>query len=165
MTRILFANSQDAFAAIEKLADTIWREHYIPIIGKPQVDYMLRKFQTAAAIAAQSAAGMRYYLLEDSGQPAGYFAFEKRGEALFLSKIYVLKSHRGRGLARAAMEHIRNQAGQWGCRQIALTVNKDNAASIRAYERMGFVKGEGTIKDIGEGFIMDDYRMVMNLSA
>ena len=164
MTQILFANSPEAYAAIEELADTIWREHYIPIIGKPQVDYMLRKFQTAGAIAGQSAAGMRYYLLEDRGQPAGYFAYEKQGEALFLSKIYVLKSHRGRGLARAAMEHIRNQAGVWGCRQIALTVNKDNLASIRAYERMGFEKGEGTVKDIGDGFIMDDYRMVLELS-
>lgn len=165
MSRILLANSPDAFAAIEQLADTIWREHYIPIIGKPQVDYMLRKFQTASAIASQSAAGMRYYLLEDRGQPAGYFAFERQGEALFLSKIYVLKSHRGRGLARAAMQYIRDQAITWGCRQIALTVNKDNTASIRAYERMGFVQGEGTVKDIGDGFIMDDYRMVMNLSA
>jgi len=164
MTQILFANSPEAYAAIEELADTIWREHYIPIIGKPQVDYMLRKFQTAGAIARQSAAGLCYYLLEDRGQPAGYFAYKKQGEELFLSKIYVLKSHRGRGLARAAMQHVRNQARDWDCRRIALTVNKDNSASIRAYERMGFEKGEGTVKDIGDGFIMDDYRMVLELS-
>ncbi|MBC2838472.1 GNAT family N-acetyltransferase [Robiginitalea sp. SC105] len=163
MIRIQEATSVKDFATIAGLADTIWREHYIPIIGKPQVDYMLEKFQSAAAIGAQSHSGSLYFLLLEDGEAAGYFAVENQGENLFLSKIYVLKSHRGRGLARAAMDRIRQLARQWGCQRIALTVNKDNTASIAAYQRMGFIKGEGTIKDIGDGFIMDDYRMTLDI--
>ena len=37
-------------AVIAALADEIWREHYTPIIGEAQVDYMLKKFQSAEQI-------------------------------------------------------------------------------------------------------------------
>lgn len=163
MIRLKPAASGEEFKTIARLADTIWREHYIPIIGKPQVDYMLSRFQTAEAMAEQARDGMRYYVISYFGKPAGYFAFEHLGDELFLSKIYVLKSHRGKGLARTAMEEIHRQAEDWGCRQIALTVNKHNKASIAAYQRLGFQLGKGTIKDIGDGFIMDDYRMTLEL--
>jgi GNAT superfamily N-acetyltransferase len=152
------------YLQIANLANTIWREHYIPIIGKPQVDYMLEKFQSAEAIKEQVRRGMSYFLLEIERKPCGYFAFEKRGDDLFLSKIYVLKSERGKGLGKAAMDYLRQAADRMKCKRISLTVNKDNSRSIAAYIKMGFLKGPGTIKDIGDGFIMDDYLMILNLA-
>lgn len=150
-------------AVIAELAETIWREHYTPIIGKPQVDYMLRHFQSAAAISDQMEAGMHYYLLEHEGRPAGYFAFEKQGDHLFLSKIYVLGNLRGKGLGKSAMAFISGEARQGCCQAITLTVNRHNSASIAAYERMGFRLQDAVIKDIGGGFVMDDYRMRLEL--
>ena len=103
--------------------------------------------------------GMQYFLLQYESRPAGYFAFEMQDDALFLSKIYVLSPLRGKGLGRSAMSYIADHAKQSGCRSVTLTVNKHNAASIAAYERMGFRKEEPVVKDIGGGFVMDDYRM------
>lgn len=163
MKPIRAAASAADYHKIATLANTIWREHYIPIIGKPQVDYMLDKFQSAEAIKEQIKQGMAYYLLEIQRKPCGYFAFEKRGDDLFLSKIYVLKSERGKGLGKAAMDYLRQAAARLKCRRISLTVNKDNIRSIAAYKRMGFLQGPGTIKDIGDGFIMDDYLMILDL--
>ncbi|WP_088340213.1 GNAT family N-acetyltransferase [Robiginitalea sediminis] len=163
MIQIEPAQDNVAFQTIARLADRIWREHYIPIIGKPQVDYMLEKYQSVPAIAAQVAGGMGYYLVRADGEPAGYLAFEKREGHLFLSKIYVAQEFRGKGLGRHAMDFVRARAAAWGCSHIALTVNKDNTESIRAYLRMGFEQGPGTITDIGDGFIMDDYLMTLTL--
>jgi ribosomal protein S18 acetylase RimI-like enzyme len=144
---------------IARLAHAIWREHYTPIIGSAQVEYMLERFQSAPAIETQIANGMEYYLILSGGQAVGYLAFEKRGEALFLSKIYLLEGFRGQGLGREAMEFITREALDRGCHTISLTVNKNNSRSIAAYEGMGFEKKEALVMDIGEGFVMDDYRM------
>ncbi|MDG1571258.1 GNAT family N-acetyltransferase [Robiginitalea sp. M366] len=165
MTDLKPATTPDDCKTLASLADRIWREHYIPIIGKPQVDYMLRTFQSEAAIARQISEGMAYYLIYSGHSPAGYFAFEKQGDDLFLSKIYVAREYRGKGLGKASMAYIREQARLQHCKRITLTVNKDNSDSINAYKRMGFYQEAATIKDIGEGFIMDDYLMVLDLET
>ena len=50
MIQIKLANLESDFKLIAQLADAIWREHYIPIIGKPQIDYMLDKYQSSKVI-------------------------------------------------------------------------------------------------------------------
>jgi hypothetical protein len=44
-----------------------------------------------------------------------------------------------------------------------LTVNRFNRQAIAAYERRGFQMMGTVVKDIGDGFVMDDYRMELNL--
>lgn len=162
MIRIQKARGEDS-KHLAGLANTIWREHYIPIIGKPQVDYMLTHFQSEKAIASQIQEGVHYFLLLWKDQPVGYYAFQPRDSECFLSKIYVLKEYRGMGLGRAAMEDLRFRAEKMDCNRITLTVNKDNKASIAAYKRLGFQLGPPSVKDIGGGFYMDDYLMALEL--
>ncbi len=160
MARFRKATVEKDFKAIAALADTIWKEHYTPIIGAAQVDYMLERFQSAGAIAGQVKGGMHYFLIREGSLPVGYLAFEIRGRELFLSKIYLLRSHRGLGLGRDAMAFISGKAREMGCTQIALTVNRHNHHSIEAYTKMGFRNAGPVVTDIGGGFVMDDYRMV-----
>jgi RimJ/RimL family protein N-acetyltransferase len=165
ITRFKEATDPIDFARIAQMADVIWREHYTPIIGKAQVDYMLERFQSAEAIARQVADGMAYYMIPESGEtPVGYLAIQKRGRELFLSKIYLLKEFRGRGLGKAAMEFITEKAHEFECDRIALTVNRNNHVSIQAYLKMGFENKGALVTEIGGGFIMDDYRMVSTLN-
>ena len=147
----------------EKLADIVWRAHYIPIVGKAQIDYMLEKFQSFAAMKQQIAEGYRYYLIYENNEAAGYFAIQERGRSLFLSKLYVLEDWRNRGLAKLALDFIEKEANTAGLEQIDLTVNKENTGSIAAYERMGFKNAGPIIADIGRGYVMDDYKMVKTL--
>ena len=53
MVKIKEANLDEDYQVIEELADIIWREHYISIVGQPQVDYMLDKFQSAKAQSSE----------------------------------------------------------------------------------------------------------------
>ena len=43
MTEITIAITATDYNIITQLADIIWREHYTPIIGVDQVEYMLKK--------------------------------------------------------------------------------------------------------------------------
>ena len=57
------------------------------------------------------------------------------------------------------MHFIEEQAKDLNCKIIYLTVNKYNTNSIMAYQKTGFVKTEELVIDIGNGYVMDDYRM------
>ena len=76
--------SENNLKMIETLANTIWHEHYTPIIGEEQVSYMLEKFQSVKAMFAQIEHGYHYFLISDKQKPVGYLSYEKRGEVLFL---------------------------------------------------------------------------------
>ncbi len=148
---------------VESLAREIWTGHYTPIIGKEQVDYMLDRFQSKHAISEQIKSGVLYFLMQEGHEAIGYIAVQPRGEELFLSKIYVKSSRRAQGYGKKAVLYAESVARQRGLRKIVLTVNKNNAGSIRAYEKMGFRNVEALIQDIGKGFVMDDYKMEKSL--
>ena len=163
MTTFIIAKDKKAFALIAKLARTIWKDHYTPIIGSDQVSYMLNKFQSAEAIADQVSRGYQYYLIFYNSKPAGYLAFEKQLAELFLSKIYVSKEMRGKGIGKAAMDFVEREAQYLECTKISLTVNKHNTGSIKAYEKLGFHNLGGIVQDIGNGFVMDDFLLIKQI--
>lgn len=163
MTTFIKARDEKAFALIASMARTIWKDHYTPIIGSDQVNYMLNKFQSAEAIGQQVAKGVQYYLIFYNSKPAGYLAFEKQLSELFLSKIYVNKDMRGKGIGKSAMDFAEREAKHLECTQISLTVNKHNTGSIKAYEKLGFHNLGGIVQDIGNGFVMDDFLLIKSL--
>lgn len=164
MIKLVPAYSTQQLQIIEKLANEIWNEHYTPIIGKAQVDYMLDKFQNTEAMSKQIDNKYKYYLINYNNTDVGYLAFKIENSDLFLSKIYILNNLRGKGLGKKAMEFVSNQAINSECKTITLTVNKYNSNSIKAYEKIGFINIEELVQDIGCGFVMDDYKMVKNLN-
>jgi ribosomal protein S18 acetylase RimI-like enzyme len=148
-----------AIAQIAALAAQIWPAHYQPIIGAAQVAYMLERFQSPAAIAAQIAQGMRYFLIERDQAVLGYLAWEPRGQLAFLSKLYVRATARRQGLARCAVEQVAAQARAEGLAAIELTVNRRNDVALAAYARLGFAPVGDEVQDIGGGYAMDDHRL------
>jgi len=102
MIHIKPAINYSDFKQIETLADTIWREHYIPIVGKLQIDYMLGKYQSAKAIKTQIENGFEYFVLHLDNTAVGYISIQAEQEVLFLSKIYVLKHYRRKKIATQA---------------------------------------------------------------
>ncbi|PHR69409.1 MAG: GNAT family N-acetyltransferase [Lutibacter sp.] len=159
MTTIVIANKNSDFKLITELASIIWKEHYTPIIGIEQVEYMLEKFQSVSAIKKQIEEGAKYFMISHEDSAVGYLSVSKKENSLFLSKIYILSSSRGKRIGKTAMQFIENLAKEKQCNSISLTVNKYNTNSIKAYEKMGFKNIEELIMDIGNGYVMDDYKM------
>jgi len=152
-------SDEDQIETIERLAVEIWSQHFIPIIGKAQVDYMLEKFQSKAAISEQIENGYLYFLFSDRNQNIGYMAVLPQAERLFLSKLYIVSSERGKGYGRKAIAFLEKLATENGARRISLTVNRHNSDTIKAYESLGFQNVGTVVQDIGGGFVMDDYQM------
>lgn len=146
---------------VAALAKTIWVDHYTPIIGAAQVAYMLDKFQSEDAIRQQINEGYHYSAAFVNGEPAGYCAtrYEPDHRRVFLSKLYVSRHFRQRGLASALLAHHINALGEKAADSVWLTVNRYNENSIAVYKRMGFVISNTLVSDIGNGYVMDDYRM------
>lgn len=162
---MLPVHSPEDIAAVERLAREIWQDHYLPIIGRRQVDYMLERFQSAKAIAEQIRAGQEYFLAREPGRDIGYLAIQPDmdGADMKISKIYVRKPARGLGVGKAMLAFAEDLCRQRGIVRLWLTVNRDNAGSIAWYERMGFRNTGPVVQDIGGGFVMDDFRFEKNL--
>ena len=164
---IVEVTSENEIAVVEELARRIWTEHYTPIIGKDQVEYMLDKFQSKAAISIQiKSEGYLYFLIEE-GKYIGYIGVQSKGRELFLSKIYIEASKRGKGFGKKAIQFLENLARRLSLEKISITVNKNNVKTIKAYGKMGFKNLGPVVHDIGNGFIMDDFKMekIVSLSA
>lgn len=156
---IVPVSTEKQIETVESLAREIWTEHYTPIIGRAQVEYMLDKIQSREAIARQIAEMYRYFLIRKDNCDIGYVAVQPREDELFLSKIYVLDQERGRGYGWEGFTFVEHIAKKEGFAVITLTVNKNNTNSIKTYKKWGFKKLFALVQDIGGGFIMDDYKM------
>ena len=163
MTHFARVQTREQIVDVVNLAREIWTDHYVPIIGQEQVDYMLARFQSEEAIVNQLADGYEYYTVSHNNMSVGYMAIVPKAGLLMISKIYVLKSGRGHGFGRSMMEFAEDLCRQRRISTLWLTVNKNNSHSLAWYRRMGFKNAGSTIQDVGSGFVMDDYRMEKTL--
>ncbi len=167
MVRIIRIESQEQIAEVAALAREIWRQHYTSIVGRPQIEYMLQRFQSINSIKEQTADRHEYYFIDYSNQHAGYFCIVPNEEesSLMLSKIYVHRNHRDKGLGSAAVDFIEELCRERGIERIWLTVNRRNKDAIGWYGKSGFENKGPHIQDIGSGFVMDDFRMVKTVKS
>lgn len=142
---------------LASLAYAIWHEYWTCLLSLEQIDYMVEIFQSEHAIKNQiENENYTYYFIVDDGEKAGYFGVSDKGKYLFLSKLYIKKEYRHKGIGTKAFEKIKELANN---KPIRLTVNKQNINSIKVYEKWGFKTIDAVVTDIGSGFVMDDYIM------
>lgn len=143
------------------LASEIWHEYWPCILTSEQIDYMVDKFQSENAIINQiENENYTYYFLKVDEKTAGYTGASDCKDYLFLSKLYIKKEFRHKGLGKKAFEEIK----KLGFNRIQLTVNKYNKNTIDAYLKYGFKIIDKAVTDIGNGFVMDDYIMEFTLT-
>ncbi len=146
---------------VSSMASEIWHEAYADMVDKDQTEYMLGKYLSPDSIMEQIYEGAVYEFIIENGEDAGFIAFKKDGDRLFLSKFYIKREYRGSGLASYSLRHIVDEARKMGLRSVYLTVNRNNIKAISAYEHWGFVAVNDMDTDIGDGFFMYDHMMEM----
>lgn len=150
-------------STLAEVADDIWHEYFTPIIGLQQVEYMVEKFQSVKGLTKQFDNGYQYYFTVYNGEIVGYFGVQLQQDSLFLSKLYLKKDFRGKGISSQMLTYIKNMALECGRSEIVLTVNKHNHNTIEVYKHFGFEITKEQKADIGNGFYMDDYIMCLML--
>ena len=143
---------------VAALANEIWHQHFVPIIGLDQVEYMVEKFQSYPAISRQiKEDGYEYFRIYLNDIFAGYTGVHAEADALFLSKLYIKEDCRGNHLATHTLKYLIQLCKERGLKKIWLTCNKYNANTLAVYDHLGFKITDEQVADIGNGFVMDDY--------
>ena len=140
------ATTDVALDKIAALANEIWHEHFVPIIGLDQVNYMVGKFQSYPALKDQVKEGYEYYRIFCGDAFAGYAGIRPEEDALFLSKLYLHKDYRGQHLSTKALEFL-----------------KYNSHTLDVYHHLGFSNVRSQVADIGNGYVMDDYILELEI--
>ena len=164
-TKLKPITTKEAVEELLPLVETIWREVFPPIIGDAQTEYMLQNYQSQDNIRSEIRSGVQYYFItEENTTYIGYLAFELREECLFISKMYLLRAARGKGLSSELFDWLEETALNHGKERLQLRVNRSNTRAIEVYLHKGFVITHTGISDIGGGFVMDDYYFEKHLS-
>ncbi|MBI1964833.1 MAG: GNAT family N-acetyltransferase [Betaproteobacteria bacterium] len=159
--RILPLEAADA-GPLAALAREIWYAHYPGIVGPAQIEYMLAQRYAPRLIRAELGRGDVWWdkLLvgDEMAGFASYFLGGVPGE-MKLDKLYVHPRHQRHGYGGMMVARACEVARGQGCSRLALAVNKNNRSAIAAYLKHGFRVADAVVKNIGGGFVMDDYIM------
>ncbi len=154
---MLPVETQTQIHTLSELANDIWHQHFVPIIGEAQVNYMLDKFLSPDALKEQLQTGYEYFLVFSDEKLAGFTGIHEEQNALFLSKLYVHIEHRGKKIASHVFQQLIAICKERHLEKIWLTCNRHNANTLAVYDHLGFEIVREEAADIGNGFIMDDY--------
>ena len=154
------------FVPVAALARRIWLEHYISIISKDQIEYMLGGRFTPENLARYVDANDRWLdVLRVDGAIAGYCSHALLADPheIKLEQLYLLPELHGLGLGKKMMVHIEAHTRELGRDTLVLQVNKQNTKAASVYLRAGFEVREEVVVDIGSGYVMDDFIMAKQL--
>ena len=149
---------QDQLKEVADIAQVIWHEYFPFLLSKDQIDYMVEKFQSYDAMVEQvEKQNYIYYQIQFNESLVGYIAVAVEQECLFLSKFYIQKEARNKGISTKAFHTILEITKELGKDKIRLTCNKYNTNSLDVYKHWGFEIVDSVVTDIGQGYVMDDY--------
>ncbi len=151
---------------IQEIAHATWPTSYKGIISEEQIKYMLEWMYNLDTLSEQAENGHFFFVFNENNEDLGFIAIEPnhfdQGIAK-LQKIYVLPTAQGKGIGKKLLEFtipfFRNEFEQ---STFILNVNKKNKA-VDFYKKMNFTIDREEDFDIGNGFLMEDYIMKLEL--
>jgi len=161
----LFIAQKQQLSIIRDLAYQIWPNTYGATHTDDELDYMLTKFYAIESLENQWSNGHIFIIVADNEKNFGFASYEINAEntgKTKIHKLYVLPEIQGKGIGTTLVDYIKYQALIHNNAALFLNVNKLNKAK-HFYNYYGFSITKDTIIDIGNGFVMDDYVMELNL--
>ena len=85
--------------------------------------------------------GLKFYILEQGGQPCGCVALEKASsEICYLERLAVPPGHRGKGFGTALVNHILQRARRMGMQRVEIGIISKQTDLKEWYRKFGFVE-------------------------
>ena len=118
----------------------IWVATYEGIVdgGRPKVERIFPDWVGPQVIREKMSHGYFFAYVIDDGERAGLLSGGVDGTELDVSKIYIDRDHRGKGLGSQCLEYLLDYGRRNGCDHAVLVVNKRNSPAISMYRRYGF---------------------------
>jgi GNAT superfamily N-acetyltransferase len=151
---------------IREIAEITWPVTYSEIITSEQIDFMLNwMYDTTTISNAINSSNQDFIVLINEGETIGFSGIEHNHENQLITrihKLYVLPDKQGLGCGKALLNFVKCEAKKNASKLLHLNVNKQNPA-VQFYVKCGFEIEKEVVLDIGNGFVMDDYIMVLPL--
>ena len=147
-----------------EFASNVFIDYYNDLLDNKQSQYMANKFLSKQAITNLIDNGAIFKLVIDNNKIIGISEYLIKDNRVFLSKLYVLKQMRNKGVGKLMLNDCIEYTKKHSLNKIFLTVNKYNYPSIEIYKHLGFIIIDSVITDIGNNYVMDDYIMELNIS-
>ncbi|WP_298148514.1 GNAT family N-acetyltransferase [Flavobacterium sp.] len=163
----LIAASAADISSIKTLAREIWPDCYGSILSQEQISYMLDLFYTEESLLTQMQNGQDFFLIRQHEQTIGFLAvqcdYKTAGNAR-LHKLYLKTATQGKGIGQKVWQEVEHYLKEQQQLTIELNVNRYNPAK-HFYDKCGFTVSETVDIAIGNGYLMEDFVMVKNLTT
>lgn len=164
MITISQATSKD-IPIIQEIAHKTWPITYGSILSKAQLDYMLDLMYSDASLLEQLKTKPLFFLAYEDDVCLGFTSCENNylnKNVTRLHKIYILPEAQGKGVGKLLIEKVIALAKENQSEVISLNVNKFNKA-VSFYKKIGFEIVAEEDLDIGNGYLMEDYKMELKI--
>ncbi len=158
--------SKEELTKVQSIAHRTWPSTFANILSPEQIEYMLNWMYDLKMLESQLEKGHTFLLAEENGGELGFAGFElnhSEGPKAKLHKIYLLPEAQGKGAGKALILEVAGRARKAGQKSLLLNVNKYNQKAIDFYLKIGFQEIYKEVIDIGNGYVMDDVVMELNL--
>lgn len=157
---------KEELTKVQSIAHRTWPSTFANILSPEQIDYMLNWMYDLKMLESQLEKGHTFLLAEEDEKELGFAGFElnyAEGQKAKLHKIYLLPEAQGKGAGKGLILEVADRARKNGQKSLLLNVNKYNQKAIEFYARIGFNELYKEVIDIGNGYVMDDVVMELNL--
>ena len=164
MITILQATISD-IPIIQEIAHKTWPNTYGTILSTAQLDYMMDLMYSDESLLQQFKTKPLFFLAYEKGLYLGFMSVEhgyRATNTTRLHKLYMLPEAQGKGVGKFFIEKAIALANENQSKVISLNVNKFNKA-FTFYTKMGFEIAAEEDLAIGNGYIMEDYKMELKL--
>ena len=158
--------AKEELPKVQSIAHRTWPTTFANILSAEQIDYMLNWMYSLEMLESQVDNRHTFLLAEEEGKELGFAGFElnySEGPKAKLHKIYLLPEAQGKGAGKALILEVTDRARKASQKSLLLNVNKYNQKAIDFYSRIGFNEIYKEVIDIGNGYVMDDVVMELNL--
>jgi ribosomal protein S18 acetylase RimI-like enzyme len=163
----LLKTKEEELSKIAEMAELIWKKYYIEIITMKQIEYMLEKFYSTAALKSQIKLGQDFYFVKNESEFLGFISMSKQDHSIFfIHKFYILPEQHRKKLGTMVLQEIFKEINASKVADnytIKLTVNRQNFKAINFYFKNGFTIESVEDFDIGGSYLMNDFVMVKNV--
>lgn len=164
MIEIKEVNLED-IPEIQSISKIVWPVTFAEILSQEQISYMMDMMYSTESLTRQIQVENHHYILaQKDGEFLGYLSYQNQVENEYckVHKIYVLPTAQGLGVGKVLIEYAKQQAMEGGDSELRLNVNRYNKA-LEFYKHIGFAILKTEDIDIGNGFLMEDYVLQMQL--
>jgi ribosomal protein S18 acetylase RimI-like enzyme len=164
MITISQATSKD-IPIIQEIAHKTWPITYGSILSKAQLDYMIDLMYSDSSLLEQLKTKPLFFLAYEDDVCLGFTSCENNylnNNVTRIHKIYILPEAQGKGVGKALIEKVIGIAKENQSEVISLNVNKFNKA-VSFYKKIGFEIASEEDLDIGNGYLMEDYKMELKI--